>query len=493
MAPSADPIAKPDGRRFLQGARRQLSRGQFDSLLVVMRELDDGDRTPEQAVAEVAHLFGPKQRSLLRDFAALSGVELDACGADTSSDSDVDSDEEGSRDADRQPCKQSVPSWAKEPPDALAAGGASFFAAAREKLPADSFSALFGSMTRLRDGKLTTEDALEEVRPILVPEHDNLYQTLYALLRGSGIGLPDGLHDAKGMDFALHGLESKPSPPQTSAVDGRSFFREAHSRVPQGLFDMLLAILKGLNSGLQTRKETLEEARKIFGEERSDLYDSLEVLLSDGGLQLDVAEGTNSSSRSETANAAGKAPSIFGDMNTRMMEGVQFASARRQAMETMQKLNDGQLSREEALQEARKVFGPERADLYNEFAALLGSGGTAELDAPVAESKPAAVASSPDGGLVSAGQESREAAEAAAAHDEGRSFFQKARGSLSREALGDFLRSQKRMNDGELTREGMLEEVRRIFGPELTNLFDEFAAMSARRAADDTLDTIPGD
>lgn len=501
MAPPAGPPVKPDGRRFLQVARRQLSRAKFDSLLVVMKEVDDGDRTREQAVAEADRLFGPRQRRLLQEFAALLGVEPDVCDADDSSDSSASSDEQDTCVSDKHcpnslPSKQSLPGPTVETPDILASDGARFFEAARERLPADLFSLLFESMSRLSAGQLASEDTLKEVRAILIPEYDDLYQGLHALLHGSEIGGPDGLHAGAGTDSAIRGFESRALLLQKPAADGRLFFREAHNRLPQGLFDMLLASLKGLNDGTQTHKETLDEARKIFGEERSDLYVGLEALLSDGGLRLDGAEGADSSGGLGGA-AASAAPSMFGGVNTRMMEGVQFASARRQAMETIKKLNDGLLSREQALQEARKVFGPDRTDLYNEFAALLGNDGAAEAITSVAEGKleraasPLSSASGPVSTVAAEGHEPVAASATAAANDKGRRFFQKARVALSREALGDFLRSQKQMNDGELTREGMLEEVKRIFGPELSGLFDEFASTCADRIAEDDCDPMP--
>lgn len=67
-------------------------------------------------------------------------------------------------------------------------------------------------------------------------------------------------------------------------VDGKQFFRQARSRLSYEAFNMFLASIKRLNNGQQTREETLEEARGIFGPELADLYKDFENLLHRHGM-----------------------------------------------------------------------------------------------------------------------------------------------------------------------------------------------------------------
>lgn len=70
-------------------------------------------------------------------------------------------------------------------------------------------------------------------------------------------------------------------PPQTPAVvDGKQFFRQARSQLSYEGFNEFLANIKRLNNQQQTREETLEEARRIFGPDLQNLYHEFEQLLS---------------------------------------------------------------------------------------------------------------------------------------------------------------------------------------------------------------------
>jgi hypothetical protein len=64
-----------------------------------------------------------------------------------------------------------------------------------------------------------------------------------------------------------------------SGVDGKQFFRNARARISYESFNAFLANIKRLNSHQQTRDETLEEARRIFGNEHQDLYTEFVQLL----------------------------------------------------------------------------------------------------------------------------------------------------------------------------------------------------------------------
>mmetsp|Transcript_133607 Transcript_133607/g.231225 ORF Transcript_133607/g.231225 Transcript_133607/m.231225 type:complete len:275 (+) Transcript_133607:55-879(+) len=68
-------------------------------------------------------------------------------------------------------------------------------------------------------------------------------------------------------------------------VDGKAFFRAARSRLSHEAFNQFLASIKRLNNQQQTREDTLEEARRLFGPELGDLYNDFETLLNrQGGL-----------------------------------------------------------------------------------------------------------------------------------------------------------------------------------------------------------------
>jgi len=68
------------------------------------------------------------------------------------------------------------------------------------------------------------------------------------------------------------------------AVDGKQFFQQARSRLSYEAFNLFLASIKRLNNQQQSREETLEEARRIFGPELQDLYKDFENLLNRHGM-----------------------------------------------------------------------------------------------------------------------------------------------------------------------------------------------------------------
>jgi len=71
----------------------------------------------------------------------------------------------------------------------------------------------------------------------------------------------------------------------------------------------------------------------------------------------------------------------------------------------------------------------------------------------------------------------------AAAPLDGKQFFRQARNSLSYEAFNEFLANIKRLNNQQQSRETTLEEARRIFGPDLHHLFQEFEQLLNRHGA----------
>lgn len=67
-------------------------------------------------------------------------------------------------------------------------------------------------------------------------------------------------------------------------IDGKAFFRQARSCLSFEAFKAFLDSIKLLNNQQQTREETLEEARRIFGPELQDLYKDFENLLNRHGM-----------------------------------------------------------------------------------------------------------------------------------------------------------------------------------------------------------------
>eukprot|EP00929_Paragymnodinium_shiwhaense_P074605 TRINITY_DN38191_c0_g1_i1.p1 TRINITY_DN38191_c0_g1~~TRINITY_DN38191_c0_g1_i1.p1 ORF type:complete len:287 (-),score=54.13 TRINITY_DN38191_c0_g1_i1:466-1326(-) len=65
---------------------------------------------------------------------------------------------------------------------------------------------------------------------------------------------------------------------------------------------------------------------------------------------------------------------------------------------------------------------------------------------------------------------------------DGKAFFKQARTHLSYEAFNEFLSNIKKLNNGEQTRQQTLDEARRIFGPDLRNLYQEFETLLNRHA-----------
>jgi len=65
---------------------------------------------------------------------------------------------------------------------------------------------------------------------------------------------------------------------------------------------------------------------------------------------------------------------------------------------------------------------------------------------------------------------------------EGKQFFRMARSQLSYEAFNEFLANIKRLNNQQQTREETLDEARRIFGPNLANLANDFEQLLNRHA-----------
>jgi len=75
---------------------------------------------------------------------------------------------------------------------------------------------------------------------------------------------------------AMSTTSPRPASPQ---IDGKAFFRMARGKLAYEDFNTFLANIKRLNSHQQTRDQTLEAARKLFGAQNSDLYTDFQALL----------------------------------------------------------------------------------------------------------------------------------------------------------------------------------------------------------------------
>lgn len=70
-----------------------------------------------------------------------------------------------------------------------------------------------------------------------------------------------------------------PVAPSEGLVDGKQFFRQARMQLSYESFNAFLASIKRLNAQQQTREQTLDEARRVFGEEHVGLYRDFATLL----------------------------------------------------------------------------------------------------------------------------------------------------------------------------------------------------------------------
>ncbi len=88
-------------------------------------------------------------------------------------------------------------------------------------------------------------------------------------------------------DTPLHDNHHRPQherlPPRLASQalvrDGRNFFRDARAYLQQPAFEELLLGMKQLNLGQQTRAETLEACRTLFGSDGSELFNTFQDLL----------------------------------------------------------------------------------------------------------------------------------------------------------------------------------------------------------------------
>jgi len=75
---------------------------------------------------------------------------------------------------------------------------------------------------------------------------------------------------------AAGGGGSAPGSPQ---IDGKAFFRAARGKLSYENFNAFLANIKRLNNHQQTREQTLEEAKRLFGPQNGELYNDFQMLL----------------------------------------------------------------------------------------------------------------------------------------------------------------------------------------------------------------------
>mmetsp|Transcript_14254 Transcript_14254/g.14069 ORF Transcript_14254/g.14069 Transcript_14254/m.14069 type:complete len:241 (+) Transcript_14254:33-755(+) len=76
-----------------------------------------------------------------------------------------------------------------------------------------------------------------------------------------------GLLQQKTQDSTMRDVSGDSAGGRASAVDGKSFFKMARSRLSNDTFDKFLASIKRLNAQEQSTDETLADVKKIFDQE----------------------------------------------------------------------------------------------------------------------------------------------------------------------------------------------------------------------------------
>mmetsp|Transcript_15643 Transcript_15643/g.35962 ORF Transcript_15643/g.35962 Transcript_15643/m.35962 type:complete len:244 (-) Transcript_15643:18-749(-) len=100
----------------------------------------------------------------------------------------------------------------------------------------------------------------------------------------SGFGAPMSRDAGKAPWSAAAPAAAAAPPPvpggaAAGGIDGKQFFRNARNNLSYEAFNDFLANIKRLNNQQQTREETLDEARRIFGADHAHLYRDFEQLL----------------------------------------------------------------------------------------------------------------------------------------------------------------------------------------------------------------------
>lgn len=141
---------------------------------------------------------------------------------------------------------------------------------------------------------LMSEDYLREATPLTTrdldgPTDKHYLQDHRQFGGGGGFSVqpPDhghGLSAPLGAPTPMAPAATEPAAGGSAVVDGKAFFRQARSQLSYEAFNLFLANIKRMNNQQQTREETLEEARRIFGTELSGLYQDFEALLNRSGM-----------------------------------------------------------------------------------------------------------------------------------------------------------------------------------------------------------------
>lgn len=125
---------------------------------------------------------------------------------------------------------------------------------------------------------LMNEEYLRNAAPLT--SHSMGFQAAPPMYSSPGFA-PTSTPGGMGMDYRQPGMmTSQPSP----VVDGKEFFRHARSQLSHEVFNQFLQSIKRLNSQQQSREETLDETRRLFGPENQTLYQDFEALLNRQGL-----------------------------------------------------------------------------------------------------------------------------------------------------------------------------------------------------------------
>lgn len=68
-------------------------------------------------------------------------------------------------------------------------------------------------------------------------------------------------------------------PRSVQFIEGKRFFKAAREKLPEDKFNLLLTELQKMNKNLQSREDTLEQAKSLLGALHKDLYTKFKELV----------------------------------------------------------------------------------------------------------------------------------------------------------------------------------------------------------------------
>jgi hypothetical protein len=124
-----------------------------------------------------------------------------------------------------------------------------------------------------------TDDYLRGATPLTVQETDGIRSATPAPRAASFAPSSTPVPGASPYLSTPAGAAAPTSAPTSPQIDGKAFFRAARGKLSYENFNAFLANIKRLNNHQQTRDQTLDDAKKLFGPENQDLYSDFQMLL----------------------------------------------------------------------------------------------------------------------------------------------------------------------------------------------------------------------